>query len=32
MPQVLIGTTCSGRIQDKAVLVEQIEKQFHLSQ
>ncbi len=33
MPQVIIGTNLiSGRIQDKAVLVEQIEKQFHLSQ
>ncbi len=33
MPQIIIGTNLiSGRIQDKAVLVEQIEKQFHLSQ
>mgnify|MGYP001162067451 CR=1 FL=1 len=32
MPQVIIGTNLiSGQIQDKAVLVEQLEKQFHLS-
>lgn len=32
MPQIIIGTNLiCGQIQDKSVLIEQIEKQFHLS-